>query len=145
MMLTFGAIFITAPIIELLTRIGNQFKINHMQIVAYPILALLLVFIATKTMPLAFDLNSQGMLFKEYQLLGRWLNKHIEEDKSVAYVEVGYIAWFSERHIIDLLGLITPSALAEVKDGMNTGGMIERLQPDYFIYVPKFTYFLGKY
>jgi hypothetical protein len=40
--------------------------------------------------------------------LGRWLHDHAGRDASVATPDIGAIGYFSERHVIDLGGLITP-------------------------------------
>jgi hypothetical protein len=36
------------------------------------------------------------------------LNQHTAENAKIAAVEIGTIGWYSDRHIIDILGLVNP-------------------------------------
>ena len=43
-----------------------------------------------------------------YKQIGHWLKEHTPQDATVASVEVGALGWYSERYIIDILGLTSP-------------------------------------
>lgn len=41
-----------------------------------------------------------------YKKIGLWLNQNIAEDASIACIEIGIIGFYSDRQIIDILGLV---------------------------------------
>ncbi|MDX1491647.1 MAG: hypothetical protein R3332_10190 [Pseudohongiellaceae bacterium] len=43
-----------------------------------------------------------------YVEMGQWLEDNADQDASVAMVEIGTIGWYSQRRIIDILGLVSP-------------------------------------
>lgn len=46
--------------------------------------------------------------FKPYKDIGIWLNQNTEQTTQIAMVEIGIIGWYSNRPIIDILGLVNP-------------------------------------
>jgi len=46
--------------------------------------------------------------FTPYKNIGIWLNQNTREDAKIALVEIGTIGWYSDRPIIDILGLVNP-------------------------------------
>jgi hypothetical protein len=45
---------------------------------------------------------------KDYDLIADWVKQYTEGDSDIAMVEVGTIGWYSNRKIVDILGLVTP-------------------------------------
>src|SRR6185295_8532340 len=45
-----------------------------------------------------------------YRRGAEWIKAHSEPGASIAYVEIGVIGYYSERPILDLMGLVTPWA-----------------------------------
>ncbi len=43
-----------------------------------------------------------------YRQIGMWIKQNTAPAASIAMVEIGTIGWYSDRHIIDILGLVTP-------------------------------------
>lgn len=43
-----------------------------------------------------------------YKEIGYWFKKNTKENVSLAMVEIGIIGWYSDRKIIDILGLVNP-------------------------------------
>jgi arabinofuranosyltransferase len=41
-----------------------------------------------------------------YEAAGAWIKQHSDPDDSVAAIEIGNIGWYSERPIVDVLGLV---------------------------------------
>jgi hypothetical protein len=72
-----------------------------------------------------------------YVRTGKWLKENSPPDSRVAYIEIGQIAFYSDRHIIDTLGLVTPEVASHVASGDWLWSM-KRYQPDYIIYNPFF-------
>lgn len=73
-----------------------------------------------------------------YTKAGLWFAEHAPPDARIAYLEIGQIAFYSGRYIIDTLGLVTPGAAAEVAK-RNWLWPIKRYKPDYIIYNEYFT------
>ena len=69
--------------------------------------------------------------------LGRWLATHVARDAQLAVNDIGAIAYFSRRPVIDLMGLVTPEILPYRRRG--EPGVIEYVQetcPDYVVVFP---------
>ena len=45
---------------------------------------------------------------QKYVDMGIWIREHTPEDASVAMVEIGTVGWYSQRPIVDILGLVSP-------------------------------------
>ena len=67
-----------------------------------------------------------------YLEAGDWLRTHTPPDASVAFHEIGMLAFSSERHVDDLLGLVTPRSLSYAQEGDVVGAFLAR-PADYFI------------
>lgn len=74
---------------------------------AFTTSALFLVFFFTLFYFSAVSLKDTN-LNVEYKFAGEWLEANTSKEASVACVEIGHIGWYSKRHIIDILGLVTP-------------------------------------
>ncbi len=46
--------------------------------------------------------------FTPYKNIGIWLYQNTQENAKIALVEIGTIGWYSDRPIIDILGLVNP-------------------------------------
>ena len=69
--------------------------------------------------------------------LGRWLDAHTPPSATLAVNDIGAIAFFSRRPIVDLMGLVTPDILPYRREG-ETGVMtyVARRCPDYVVIFP---------
>ena len=54
---------------------------------------------------------------EDYKEIGLWLAENTEQDASIAVVEIGTIGWYSQRRIIDILGLVTDEVADFVAEG----------------------------
>ncbi|MFP4466606.1 MAG: hypothetical protein ACLFP1_06125 [Candidatus Goldiibacteriota bacterium] len=82
------------------------------------------------------DINSQSIA------AGRWLKENIKEDALIAINDAGAIAYYSEKRVFDLVGLVT-NGQAEVFQNGRPGVFekIEKVKPDYFmIHIGWFNY-----
>lgn len=48
--------------------------------------------------------------------LGRWIEKNIDKDKTLAINDIGAIKYYSQNEIIDLVGLVSPEIIEITKD-----------------------------
>lgn len=124
---------------DLIQRAGEQFQIDVLR-TSSPIVPIVLVGL------LAFVLLSGNIQPRtgasratEYAALADWINTHTPDSSTVAYIEVGHLAWHSERQVVDLLGLISPELLPMIARRQYAQAF-EASQPDYFIHVPHFNW-----
>lgn len=68
-----------------------------------------------------------------YTEVGRWLEANTRRDESVAYFEIGYLGWFSQRNIVDPVGLVTPGGLDSIRQGQ-LHWIFGLHSPNYFIH-----------
>jgi hypothetical protein len=69
--------------------------------------------------------------------LGRWIDHELPRDARLALNDVGAIAYFSRRQVIDLMGLVTPEILPYRREGeVGILRYVERRCPDYLIVFP---------
>jgi hypothetical protein len=52
-----------------------------------------------------------------YADVGHWLREQTPPDSSVGYYEIGYVGYYSERRVIDSLGLVDPAVSPHVAQG----------------------------
>jgi hypothetical protein len=67
-----------------------------------------------------------------YQRVGNWLLDHTPADASVGVMEIGVIGYYSERRMIDLLGLLQPEVAAAI-GRRDIFWSIPHLLPDYLV------------
>jgi hypothetical protein len=77
-----------------------------------------------------------------YLALTDWIRKNTRPSQSVAFVEVGYLGYYADNRIVDLLGLVTPNLVPHVARGDFAWGFWNH-EPDYFIYLPDFDWALA--
>ena len=69
--------------------------------------------------------------------LGRWIDANLPRRARLAVNDIGAIAYFSRREIIDLMGLVTPEAVPYRRQG---GDAVLRFVvdacPDYIVIFP---------
>jgi hypothetical protein len=73
-----------------------------------------------------------------YTKAGLWFAQNTPSSSRIAYLEIGQIAFYSERYIIDTLGLVTPGVASEVAK-RNWLWPLLRYKPDYIVYNELFT------
>jgi len=69
--------------------------------------------------------------------LGHWVDAHLPKTARLAVNDIGAIAYFSRREIIDLMGLVTPAIIPYRRQG-ESGVMqyVTEVCPDYVIIFP---------
>lgn len=75
---------------------------------------------------------SEGVANSDYVKIGNWLKDNTASDASVAMVEIGTVGWYSERPIVDILGLVNDYN-ADYIAQRNFLGWLTRYQPDYIL------------
>ncbi len=70
--------------------------------------------------------------FPSYKEIGIWLKKNTTTDSKIALVEIGTVGWYSERYIIDILGLVNPYN-AKLIGEKKFAQWLEHYEPDYIL------------
>ncbi|MCD4691229.1 hypothetical protein K8S17_07190, partial [bacterium] len=72
--------------------------------------------------------------------IGKWLDQNVPRDVVVAANDIGAIAYFSNREVLDTCGLISPEALHYLKPGEGRDAAVfqflECTRPDYAVLFP---------
>jgi len=79
---------------------------------------------------------------ESYINLSKWLVENTDSCESVAYIEIGYLGYYTNNKIIDLAGLILPEMIPYLVRRDVTGGFW-KYSPDYYIYLPDFDWALS--
>ncbi len=79
-----------------------------------------------------------------YPEIGRWLARSSAIQATIGAVEIGEIGFFSDRTIIDPMGLVTDGAITHIKDWDLSWAYREML-PDYIVVNHQFDQFLGPF
>ncbi len=67
-----------------------------------------------------------------YRLAGEWVGRHTEPGASVGAMEIGYLGFFSDRRIVDIMGLATPYNADYIAHG-DIYSWLGKYQPDYIV------------
>ena len=68
--------------------------------------------------------------------LGRWLNENTPAGATIATGDIGAIGYFSGRHVLDLVGITNPEALAARHRSGANRAYIEQVRPDWLVIFP---------
>lgn len=111
-----------------------------------PILAVALTAqITTIDIPINIQTNKNNKTFTEQSIapIAEWINHKIPSDATILIHDAGYIGYKSQRHLIDLVGLKTPSAIKINQEinhrscGLNRGAAIRKIvathSPEYIV------------
>jgi len=85
-----------------------------------------LSFTVTRTKP---DIGGYA---KPYRIIGEWLKANTPVDAKVALMEIGTVGWYSERYIIDMLGLVNPLN-AKFMGKRDFSEWLRHYSPDYIV------------
>jgi hypothetical protein len=71
-----------------------------------------------------------------------WLERNVPEGTSVAFIEIGYLGYFSNHPVVDLGGLVTPGVADHVRRGDFAAGFYENA-PGVFLHLADFDWALA--
>lgn len=78
--------------------------------------------------------SSRGNHLSTYVEVGEWLRDHTPRGSSVAAVEIGAIGFYSERTIVDTMGLVSPEMVGHLDTWLQTLQFaINHYWPDYAV------------
>lgn len=126
-------------IVEVLTK---RIKPYNSALIISSFFILLLIFVLAKptfNAMLAYPGDARG---ESYTALSRWFDEHTDPSESIAYIEIGYLGYYTDNRIIDLAGLVLPDVVPHVAERDFAWGFW-RYKPDYYVYLPDFDWALA--
>jgi hypothetical protein len=84
--------------------------------VALLLIGLVVFRLALPTVGEVIDFESTERHRAYFRLAG-WLDEHVEKTATIAYHEIGYLGYYTDNRIIDLVGLVTPEITPHVAGG----------------------------
>jgi hypothetical protein len=120
--------------------IANASRIFTPRQLAIGLAAYLLCFQALTTLNFVLHYGQLSYSFLEYKDAALWAKTHTEPDARIAALDVGLIAYYSNRYVYDLYGLVTNEMTGNTEyytTGMGSKyehleQLPEERQPDYF-------------
>ncbi|GAC1311999.1 MAG: hypothetical protein NVSMB19_26350 [Vulcanimicrobiaceae bacterium] len=85
------------------------------------------------------DLVMSRLTSNAYRSLGSWFARTARPNETIAYTEIGQLAYFSDRTIVDTMGLATASVPEHLVRG-DGNWTFERFRPTYVVQAPLGTY-----
>ena len=67
-----------------------------------------------------------------YERTGEWLKVNTRPADRIGYLEIGYLGYYSQRPIIDALGLVTPEVASHIASG-DFSWAYATYRPEYII------------
>jgi hypothetical protein len=129
----FFAWYAAPPVVVLLVAIGfaadglaGLVRSERFQPIAAIVLVLLLAVPAAIRSIRWLNAMAHPPLEEAYRAAGLWIRDHTEPAEEVSALEVGTLAYFSERHVEDLLGLVTPDDVPYVEQKTVAKGFYNR-------------------
>jgi hypothetical protein len=77
-----------------------------------------------------------------YRAIARWLRENTPPGSTVACVEIGYLGYYTDNHVIDLLGLTEPRFVANATK-LDLESNFWLAEPDYLVYTAGFAWQFG--
>jgi hypothetical protein len=121
-------------IVEMLSRHIKSLVLSFSVSVFVATLLLFALAQPTVTAMLSYQGEGKG---RSYTALSQWFREHTENSNSIAFVEIGYIGYYTDNRIIDLVGLNLPDILPHIAKGDVNWGFWH-YQPDYYVYLSDF-------
>ncbi|HFE66559.1 MAG TPA: hypothetical protein ENJ93_04785 [Chloroflexi bacterium] len=77
-----------------------------------------------------------------YTAVSSWLKENSSPEESVAFIEIGYLGYYTDNRIVDMAGLVDPTVTEHIAtDGFTWA--FWHYEPDYYIYIEEFNWALG--
>lgn len=77
-----------------------------------------------------------------YQVVCEWIRENTLPSDRIAFIEIGYLGYFTERRIVDLAGLLSPEVAVHIAQRDFAWGFWQEL-PEYYLYLPDFDWALA--
>ncbi len=68
--------------------------------------------------------------------MGLWFNKHARPNERILLEPIGYVGYFSQRPILDMIGLVSPEVFRSYRTRNVLADMVERFHPEWLCIRP---------
>jgi len=135
-------LFAALGLIKYIELLSNIKKFKILGRLALFILIILIIFNFGKSTINAVDIldDKKGKCYFE---LAKWIRENTQPIESLAYIEIGYLGFYTENTIIDLAGLVTPNIASHIATKDFAWGFWH-YKPDYYIYWLPFDWALAE-
>lgn len=108
-------------------EIAFEQGMHSLRVPAYVLFLIAAIFTSSRVV--SFDVRGASQYYVD---MGRWLNHNTSDDTTVAMVEIGTVGWYSDREIVDILGLVSPHNAQYIGERKFMSWLLH-YQPDYII------------
>lgn len=126
-------------IVEILTRHIKHHKLSLGISVLFTIVLVFVLAKPTFDAMLAYQGDARG---ESYSALSQWFREHTNSSESVAFIEIGYLGYYTDNRIIDLAGLVLPDVVPHIAEG-DFAWSLWKYEPDYYVYLSDFDWALA--
>jgi 4-amino-4-deoxy-L-arabinose transferase-like glycosyltransferase len=129
-------------VVELVSLLVSRVKPRWLSLGASVLVTGLLLGVLAKPTVAAMLASKGDARGESYVALSQWLRDHTQETESIAFIEVGYLGYYTDNRIVDLTGLTLPDIVPHIAEKDFAWGFWH-YQPDYYIYLPDFDWALA--
>ena len=131
-----GLVLALVPVLALLSAGILRGTGARLAAAALGVLALGLHVMQTAQLPARYARNVRNIQEMDVTL-GRWVDTHVPAGQKIALCDIGAVAYFGHRQVVDIFGLATPVLAPTFSPAhLRTLGAIRSLRPDFFMIFP---------
>jgi hypothetical protein len=135
-------LFFGLGIIKIVEILNRYIKPHNLSLGISVLFTSVLVFVLAKptfNAMLTYQGDARG---ESYTALSRWFYEHTNSSESIAFIEIGYLGYYTDNRIIDLAGLVLPDVVPHIAEG-DFAWSFWQYKPDYYVYLPDFDWALA--
>lgn len=102
------------------------------RIAAQLILCLAFIYVLSASVHFTYKSVRRAGPVSTYHAIGKWLRDHTAADSKIALVEIGTVGFYSQRYIIDILGLVNPHNSKFIRQ-RDYRSWLNHYDPDYVL------------
>lgn len=130
LLIAYGASYCTSLISQ---AIKNEQRLPLVQTALYT-LFLAIIILPNLSWLLQSRKETLSPRTQSYYEVGQWLNHNTPNDSSVAMIEIGVIGFYSQRLVVDTMGLVSPAMIGHLEEWLQTLQFaLNYYWPDYVV------------
>jgi arabinofuranosyltransferase len=135
-------LFFALGIIEIVETTMNRLKPKNFSVGTSVLVAGLLL--SVLAIPTVGELSAHegDIRGRSYVGLSLWLRENTRDTASIAYIEIGYLGYYTDNRIVDLAGLTSPDIVSHIAKKDFAWGFWH-YRPDYYVSLPDFDWALA--
>lgn len=136
------SLFFGLGIIKIVEMLIKHIKPYNVSLSVSTLLSMAIIFALVKPtfdFMLTYSGDARG---ESYTALSGWFREHADPTESIAFIEIGYLGYYTNNRIIDLAGLTLPDLVPHIAKKDFAWGFWQ-YEPDYYVYLPDFDWALA--